>query len=71
MKEVIRFILRVAVTPMIVLAYGFFWCGFMGFLGPAFAFVSFLEKQPFKWKDWLKENNEFFVEPLREIWRIK
>jgi hypothetical protein len=65
----IRLFCRILVTPIIVVSFGFFWIGFMFFLGSMFAFFSFVENGNFDWKDHLKDCNEFFCEPLEQIWR--
>jgi hypothetical protein len=68
MKELIRFTARVAVTPILVWSFGLFALGFLCFLGPAFAFISFLQGETFSWPEFRKEVGEFFMEPLQAMW---
>jgi hypothetical protein len=68
-REIVRFIVRLIMTPVVIVAFGFFWLMFVSFLGSAFAFISFLENEPFDWGDHMEECNEFFMEPLNSMWR--
>ena len=68
MKETVRFVLRLLATPIIVIAYGFFWIGFLVILTPMFQVFSFLENEPFSWKEEVTDCNEFFMEPLKAMW---
>jgi hypothetical protein len=68
-REIVRFIVRLIMTPVVIVAFGFFWLMFVSFLGSAFAFISFLVNEPFDWGNHMEECNEFFMEPLNSMWR--
>ena len=67
--KILRFVSRVLITPIFILSFGFFWIGFICFLGPIFQLFSFLEGNgEFSWSEHVEDSNEFFCEPLQAIW---
>jgi hypothetical protein len=67
--EVLRFVVRILATPVVVFSFGFFWLGFLLFIGPAFQIVSFVENERFDWRAHFADCNEFFCEPLAKMWK--
>lgn len=66
---IVRLCARVIATPVFVVSFGFFWLGFVLFLGPMFQLFSFLENEKFDWREHIKDCNEFFREPLAGMWK--
>ena len=70
-KKLLRLTLCLIATPIIVLAFGFFWAGFVAVFGPIFALISFVEDSEFSWSDWMHDSDNFFMDPLRSLWGSK
>lgn len=67
--EAVRFIAKVAVTPVIVLSFGFFAVGGLLVMYPAFKFIDFVtQSDTVTFADMREESWEMFTEPLEAVW---
>jgi hypothetical protein len=69
MTGFIRLCARIVATPMFIVCFGICWLGFVFLIGTAFQIFSFLENDDFNWKAHIADCNDFFCEPLRNMWK--
>lgn len=70
-KETVRFFAKILATPVIIVAFGVIWLSFVLLIGSTYWWLSFLMDDPFSWREHFSDCNQFFCEPLVEMWGKK
>lgn len=68
MKKTIRFVLRMAITPFIVVSFGLMAIEWMIVLFPAFKLIAFVQDDPCSYRELCGEAWEMFSDPLIKTW---